>query len=164
MKTSRVLLFLAVLAAAFFMIGRATVNRTGEGADAPNRGPAVTRTPSAETSAPARIPGPYGHILRYFATVHEENLPRQGVLGGTMVAGTVAFPKDFSRRAGQRFYVVGSDGHLLETWSYELRNNGSWKHIDTHDGYAPVDFQDHPGAYDVYLWRPGFYIPAEDDS
>lgn len=44
-----------------------------------------------------------------------------------------------------------------------MKSGGSWKYIESQDGYAPVDFEDHPGDYDVYLWRPAFYVPAGED-
>lgn len=80
-----------------------------------------------------------------------------------MIASTVAFPKDFSGKPGDNFFIVGDDGHILETWTYEIRKRGSWRHTETHHGLKPVDFQRHRFDYDVYLWRPARYVPAVAD-
>lgn len=155
-KLSLVLLLIGVALGAF-LLGRTTSMPPTD------RTQPRTATTARQSLAASATVAPRKHrpILRYFASVDQRNLPQEGVLGGTMVAGTIAFPKDFDRGSGQRFYVVGGDGHLLETWTYEVNNSGSWKHIETHEGYAPVDFEDHLEDYDVYLWRPAFYIPAD---
>lgn len=160
MKRLPFILVLIAMSVGAFAVGRATST-----APPPSEEMDVTtKTTAAPTSTPSAEVAPRRHrsILRFFATADEQALPEQGILGGTMVAGTIAFPKDFVRESGETFYVVGSDGHLLETWTYEMKSAGGWKHVDTQDGYAPVDFQDHLHDYDVYLWRPAFYIPAEN--
>jgi hypothetical protein len=169
MKTFAIALIVAAVAAVGFVAGR-TIDDTNISALPSSDPPKVTPTgegkpsPSA-TPQPARLtPHEYRPILRYFATIDEENLPEQGILGGTMVAGTVAFPKGFEARRSERFYVVGGDGHILETWTYEIRKNGSFGHLATQDGYAPDDFEARLGKYDVYLWRPARYIPAQLDQ
>lgn len=160
-RLSFALVLLAVGGGAF-LLGRTTSSPAAD-TDQRETTRQVTAAPSPSPPVTKGAPQKHRSILRYFAAVDEEALPKQGILGGTMIAGTIAFPKGFDRASGERFYAVGSDGHLLETWIYEMKNHGGWKHVATHDGYAPVDFQNHLDAYNVYLWRPAFYIPAEED-
>lgn len=159
MKTISSVLVLALVAALGFLVGRTTAPVAPSSIG--RRSAAMTATPSPASTA-ALVPRKYRSILRYFAAIDEGALPTKGILGGTMIPVTVAFPKGFSDQPGELFYVVGSDGHLLETWSYKIRKQGRWRHMQTRQGLKPVDFERHLEDYDVYRWRPPYYVAAED--
>ncbi|MEA2498204.1 MAG: hypothetical protein QOH26_609 [Actinomycetota bacterium] len=111
--------------------------------------------PPGGVERPPGVTKPMIEVLNYFETLPEEDLPDQGALGGTMRPTILAFPHDFEGRTGEIFHVVGEDGHLVLTWTYRVHPGGSWRHVETANGYEPVDFRKHRDAYAVFEYHPG---------
>ena len=69
-------------------------------------------------------------ILGWFEDVPETQLPERGVLGGTMSARVIAFPPDFKGTAGDDFFVLLEDGHIVSTYRYQVDSSLFWKSVD----------------------------------
>ena len=55
-----------------------------------------------------------------FVDLSDNKLPVEPVLGGTFFTTALMYPEGFEGRAGDRFYAVVEDGHVLYTLEYEL--------------------------------------------
>lgn len=99
-------------------------------------------------------------ILSWFEDVPERQLPEQGVLGGTMAVRVVAFPTDFGGTAGDEFFVLLEDGHIVSTFRYQLTPSLFWEPKErVRHGELPWKRLQIRKSYEVWEMRQGSFAP-----
>ena len=120
-------------------------------------GPRATPRPEAAAASPEPSPTParpsrrVDRILHWFLFATEDELPAQGILGGTMRATALGFPESFAGRAGDVFYVLLEDGHAVVTYRYVMRTRRSWKPQEHRQGERLDGWG--PGREETVVWR-----------